>query len=89
MIEYLNHRKVSNGSFKQMTIDKPFKCEYCGSSYVKEKTLAVHMCEKKRRALQKDEKRVRYGFYAFQRFYRLSAGAKRDKTYDEFCKSAY
>ena len=47
------------------------------------------MCEQKRRALQKDEKRVRYGFYAFQRFYTLSAGSKKDKTYEEFCKSPY
>ena len=52
--------------------DKPYKCGYCGSSYVREKTLFAHMCEKKRRALQKDEKRVRYGFYAFGRFYKLS-----------------
>jgi len=56
---------------------------------MREKTLAAHMCEKKRRALQKDEKRVRLGFYAFQRFYKLSAGNKRDKTYDEFCGSPY
>lgn len=47
------------------------------------------MCEQKRRQLQKDEKRVRLGFYAFQRFYRLSAGAKKDKIYDEFCSSPY
>jgi hypothetical protein len=47
------------------------------------------MCEKKRRALQKDEKRVRYGFYAFGRFYKLSAGNKKEKTYEEFCKSPY
>jgi hypothetical protein len=32
---------------------------------------------------------VRLGFYAFQRFYTLSAGAKKDKSYDEFCKSPY
>lgn len=56
---------------------------------MKEKTLAAHMCEKKRRALQKDEKRVRFGFYAFQRFYKLSAGAKKEKTYEEFCNSQY
>jgi len=56
---------------------------------MKESTLAVHMCEKKRRALQKDEKRVRYGFYAFQRFYKLSAGTKKEKTYQEFCDSPY
>lgn len=47
------------------------------------------MCEKKRRALQKDEKRVRLGFYAFQRFYKLSAGAKKEKTYEDFCASPY
>lgn len=69
--------------------EKPYVCEYCGSGYSKEKTLAVHMCEQKRRHLQKDEKRVRLGFYAFQRFYILSAGAKKDKTYEEFCKSPY
>ena len=69
--------------------DKPYVCEYCNKGYTKESTLAVHMCEKKRRHLQKDEKRVRYGFYAFQRFYKLSAGSQRDKTYDEFCKSPY
>ena len=56
---------------------------------MREKTLAAHMCEKKRRALQKDEKRVRHGFYAFQRFYKLSAGTKKEKTYEEFCLSPY
>ena len=64
-------------------------CEYCGSGYVREKTLAAHMCEKKRRALQKDEKRVRHGFYAFQRFYKLSAGNKKEKSYEDFCASPY
>jgi hypothetical protein len=56
---------------------------------MKESTLVVHMCEKKRRWLQKDEKRVRLGLYAFQRFYKLSAGAKKDKTYADFVDSQY
>ena len=47
------------------------------------------MCEQKRRFLQKDEKRVRHGFYAFNQFYKLSAGARKDKTYEDFCKSQY
>ena len=68
---------------------KPYVCEYCGTGYTREKTLAVHMCEKKRRVLQKDEKRVRFGFYAFQRFYKLSAGTKKEKTYEDFCNSPY
>jgi hypothetical protein len=69
--------------------EKPYVCEYCSTGYTKEKTLAVHMCEQKRRALQKTEKRVQYGYYAFNRFYKLSAGSKKDKTYEEFCKSPY
>ena len=49
----------------------------------------VHMCEQKRRALQKSEKRVQLGYIAFNQFYKLSAGSKKDKTYEEFCKSSY
>ena len=72
-----------------MSTSKPYVCEYCNTGYTREKTLLVHVCEQKRRHLQKNEKRVQLGFYAFQRFYKLSAGAKTDKTYTEFCKSQY
>ena len=75
-------RKMSNS-------DKPFVCPYCGVGYTREKTLIAHMCEPKRRWLQKDEKRVQLGFYAFQRFYKLSAGSKKEKTYNEFVKSSF
>jgi len=66
-----------------------YTCEYCNTSYTREKTLFAHLCEKKRRALQKDEKRVQLGFYAFNQFYKRSMGSKKDKTYKEFCKSPY
>jgi hypothetical protein len=56
---------------------------------MKEKTLVAHMCEQKRRALQQSEKRVQAGFFAFNRFFRLTQNAKKDKTYDEFCKTSY
>ena len=72
-----------------MSTSKPYVCEYCNTGYTREKTLLVHVCEQKRRHLQKNEKRVQLGFFAFQRFYKLSAGAKTDKTYTEFCKSQY
>ena len=68
---------------------KPYVCEYCNTGYTREKTLAVHMCEQKRRHLQKNEKRVQMGFYAFNQFYKLSATAKNDKTYEDLCKSPY
>lgn len=56
---------------------------------MKEKTLVAHMCEQKRRALQKDEKRVQAGYLAFNRFFQLTQNAKKQKTYEEFCKTAY
>jgi len=69
--------------------EKPYVCEYCGSGYTREKTLAVHMCQPKRRFLQRKEKRIQLGLIAFNKFYKLSAGSKKDKTYDEFDKSPY
>jgi len=71
------------------TADKPYKCEYCGTAYTREKTLLAHMCEQKRRALQQKEKHVQLGYYAFNQFYKLSAGAKKDKTYEDFRKSSF
>ena len=50
-----------------------YVCEYCKKGYSKESTLLVHMCEPKRRWLQKDEKSVQLGFYTFQRFYKLNS----------------
>lgn len=65
------------------------KCEYCGKSFKRESTLFVHSCEPKRRALQKNEKHVVAGFRAFNFWYLKALGNKKEKTYDEFCKSKY
>jgi len=56
---------------------------------MQEKTLVAHMCERKRRALQKDEKRVQAGFMAFNRWWQLAQGARKLKTYEEFCDTSY
>ena len=56
---------------------------------MKEKTLYAHMCENKRRAMQNDEKRFQAGYMAFNKFFRMTQGSKKDKTYDDFCKSPY
>tara|TARA_B100000424_G_scaffold270094_1_gene268581 strand:+ start:4433 stop:5125 length:693 start_codon:yes stop_codon:yes gene_type:complete len=69
--------------------EKPYVCEYCGVGFTREKTLAVHMCQPKRRFLQRGEKRVQLGLIAFNKFYKLSAGSKKEKTFDEFDKSPY
>lgn len=70
-------------------VDQPYKCIHCNKSFMQEKTLVAHMCERKRRALQKDEKRVQAGYMAFNRWWQLAQGAKKLKTYDEFCDTSY
>ena len=69
--------------------DQPFKCEHCGKKFMQERTLYAHMCEPKRRFMQRDEKRVQTGFMAFNRFFTLTQNSKKQKTYEDFCKSAY
>lgn len=49
----------------------------------------VHMCEGKRRYMQRDERRVQSGFYVYKRFYKITQNAKNEKTYEDFCKSPY
>jgi hypothetical protein len=56
---------------------------------MQEKTLAVHICEKKRRYLAKDEKHVHIGYQTFVAFYQLTQKAGGNKTYDEFARSPY
>jgi hypothetical protein len=72
-----------------LSVKKPYTCQYCKHSYTKESTLVTHVCEQKRRHLQKDDKAVRIGYDAFNRFFKLSQNTKGDKTYDDFAKSPY
>lgn len=71
-------------------MDQPFACKYCGKKYAKEKTLASHTCEPKRRAQQKGEVGVRLGYNAYLRFFEITQGGNRKtKTYEDFSKSPY
>ena len=65
-----------------------YKCEHCKKEFAKEKTLAVHVCEQKRRYLSRNEKHVQLGFLTYQKFYELNQKI-RNKTFDEFAASPY
>ena len=66
-----------------------YKCEYCNKEFVKEKTLAVHVCEQKRRHMSKGEKHVQAGLLTFQKFYEFTSNGKTQKNFDEFASSPY
>jgi len=69
--------------------EQPFQCVHCTKSFMQEKTLMAHMCEPKRRAMQKTEKRVQAGYMAWNRWYELSQNQRKQKSYEDFCKSSY
>lgn len=66
-----------------------YKCKYCEKEYRKESTLAAHMCESKRRYQQEKEVGVQLGLQAYLRFYELTQGSAKMKTYIDFVKSPY
>lgn len=70
-------------------IDQPYVCQYCNHKFSREKTLAVHVCEQKRRALAKTEKHVVVAFDAYNRFYRRTQPSTQNKTYEEFARGPY
>jgi len=74
---------------QQQFAEMTFECVYCNKKFVKETTLAVHMCEPKRRRQQRNDRGVELGFQAYIRFYEITQGSARLKTFDDFADSAY
>lgn len=66
-----------------------FVCQYCERSFRKETSLAVHLCEPKRRYQEQSEVGVQLGLQAYLRFYEITQGSARLKTWDDFARSPY
>ena len=49
----------------------------------------VHVCEPKRRHQERDEVGVQIGLQSYLRFYEITQGSARLKTFDDFVKSPY
>jgi hypothetical protein len=64
-------------------------CRYCNKEFRKESTLAAHLCEPKRRYQQQNETGVQLGFKSYLRFYEVTQGSAKLKTYQDFAASAY
>ena len=66
-----------------------FKCKYCEKEYRRESTLASHLCEPKRRWKQEKEVGVQFGLRAYLRFYEMTQGSAKTKSYADFVASPY
>lgn len=70
-------------------LNQTYKCRYCEKAFAKESTLAVHLCEQKRRWQQEKEVAVQLGLKAYLRFYEITQGSAKLKSYEDFAKSPY
>lgn len=66
-----------------------YKCKYCEKTFRRESSLAVHLCEPKRRWQQEKETGVQLGLRAYLRFYEITQGSARMKSYEDFVASPY
>lgn len=65
------------------------QCVFCKKEFVKETSIAVHMCEQKQRRQERSERGVELGFQSYLRFYEIAQAGRVVKTYDDFCESPY
>lgn len=66
-----------------------YKCKFCEKGFAKESTLVAHLCEQKRRFQQQNEIGVQWGLRAYLKFYEMTQGSAKEKSYDDFTKSPY
>ena len=70
-------------------LEKSCKCRYCDKSFRKESSLAAHLCESKRRWQQQSEVGVQLGLKSYLRFYEVTQGSAKLKSYKDFVESPY
>jgi hypothetical protein len=80
-------QKASDGMTNEL--NQTYKCRYCEKAFAKESTLAVHLCEPKRRWQQEKETGVQLGLKAYLRFYEMTQGSAKLKNYENFVTSPY
>lgn len=66
-----------------------YSCEFCNRSFLRESTILKHVCEPKRRYLEKDRPGNRIGFQSWLQFYAKNSPNKKKRDYFEFIKSPY
>jgi hypothetical protein len=71
------------------TTTKKFECTFCRKEFARENSLAVHVCEQKRRFQERDERGVQLGLQAYLNFYEITQGSARLKTFDDFAESSF
>jgi len=83
--------KISLNTKKTEATDKTIKygCDFCNREFLRESTMSKHLCENKQRWMNKDMQGNRIGFQSWLQFYKKNTSTKKNKTYEDFIRSAY
>lgn len=65
------------------------RCRYCDKVFQRESSLAVHVCEQKKRFQEQSEVGVQLALQAWLRFFEITQGSARFKTFEDFAQSPY
>ena len=66
-----------------------FRCEHCNKTFVKPGSLLKHLCEPKRRWMDRDKPANRIAFFAWSKFYQQYQPHGKKKEYRDFTGSPY
>jgi hypothetical protein len=66
-----------------------YHCEHCRRDFVRPSSFLKHMCEQKRRWMDKDKPQNRIAFLAWLKFYKQIQPTKKKRDYADFIGSAY
>lgn len=80
---------ILNNTSKTVADETERTCEHCGRQFQRDSTLLKHVCEQKRRWLDRDRPANRLGFASWQQYYRTCHPNKRDLDYRAFQRNAY
>ena len=63
-----------------------YSCDFCNRKFLRESTIASHICEYKHRWQEKDKRGNQIGFQAWVQFYKSHTASNKNKTYLEYIK---
>ena len=64
-------------------------CEHCNRTFLRESTLLKHLCEQKRRWLDRDKQANRIAYVAWRNYYLRYHPGKKSVEYTDFTRSQY
>lgn len=69
--------------------ENKIECKWCGKSFTSERTVAAHMCVKKRRWADREMTHIRLAYRVFQMFYDMNTASAKPKSMEDFIRSSY